>query len=246
VYKIERIRVLGVPVDIIDMSSALNYIDNRVKQNSTGNYILAINPEKVNVLQKNPFLKRTFDNASLLLPDGIGIVLATRMLYGKKIPRVPGADLMQNLCKEASFHGYRVYIYGSKEEVNKKAVDKLIDTYPGIKIVGRCNGYLDKNKMDELINEINNSLADILFISLGSPKQEIWIQEYLPRLKVKICQGIGGTLDTIAGDVKRAPVFFRKAGLEWFYRLLMEPKRFRRQLVLPVFAAKVLKEKLVK
>jgi N-acetylglucosaminyldiphosphoundecaprenol N-acetyl-beta-D-mannosaminyltransferase len=228
------------------MSTALEYVNSLIRQDSAGKYILAINPEKINVLQKDSFLKGMFENASLLLPDGIGVVLATRLLHGKKISRVPGADLMFAICKTASLHGYRVYIYGSKEEVNKKAVEKLTDVYPGIKIVGRCNGYLGKDKIHELIERINNSEADILFVALGSPSQERWIQEYLPQLKVKVCQGIGGTLDTITGDVKRAPLFFRKLGLEWFCRLITEPRRIRRQLVLPVFAVKVLKAKLMR
>ncbi len=97
--------------------------------------------------------------------------------------------------------------------------------------------------MYELINDINKSEADILFIALGSPKQEEWIQKYLPRVNAKICQGIGGTLDTITGNVQRAPVFMQKLGLEWLYRLFKEPKRIRRQIVLPLFALKVLKEK---
>jgi N-acetylglucosaminyldiphosphoundecaprenol N-acetyl-beta-D-mannosaminyltransferase len=98
--------------------------------------------------------------------------------------------------------------------------------------------------MKESIDSINRSGADILFIALGSPKQEQWIGRYLPGLNVKVCQGIGGTLDTIAGTVKRAPLIFQRVGLEWFYRLITEPKRLRRQLMLPVFAFNVVKEKL--
>jgi len=241
--KIERVRVLDIPVDAVTMSGAIEYIDALVQGTGTGNYVLAVNPEKVNVLKKDPFLKAMFEKAALLLPDGIGIVLAIRLLFGANIERVPGADLMQSLCRISPKNGYRIFIYGAKEEVNKSAVEKLIAMNPGIRIVGRCNGYVKEEDMQELITSINASGADILFVALGSPKQEQWIVRYLPELKVKVCQGIGGTLDTIAGTVKRAPLLFQKSGLEWFYRLISEPKRIRRQMVLPVFAFDVIKEK---
>lgn len=239
-----RVRVLGIPVDAITMADAVAYADALIRGAAKGNYILAVNPEKVNVLQKDSFLKGMFENAALLLPDGIGIVLAVRLLFRQKIERVTGVDLMENLCRAASEKRYSVFVYGAAEEVNKKAVEKLTEKCPGIKIAGRCNGYLRDKEMEGLINTINNSGTDILFIALGSPKQERWIQQYLPKLNVKVCQGVGGTLDTIAGNVKRAPVFFQRMGLEWFYRLLKEPKRIRRQMVLPVFALKVLGEKI--
>jgi N-acetylglucosaminyldiphosphoundecaprenol N-acetyl-beta-D-mannosaminyltransferase len=152
--------------------------------------------------------------------------------------------MVLDICKVAANKGYRIFIYGSKEAINKQAKEKLKLLYPGISIVGRCNGYIRKERMDKLINDINSSEADILFVGLGSPKQEKWIQEYLPKLNVKVCQGIGGTLDTITGDTKRAPWYFQKAGVEWFYRLIKDPKRFRRQAILPVFAIRVIKEKL--
>ncbi len=137
--------------------------------------------------------------------------------------------------------GYRVFIYGAKEEVNKKAVERLKEMFPGINIVGRSNGYVSEADMQNLIKQINESKAQVLFVALGSPKQEKWIAEYLPKLNVNICQGIGGTLDTIAGTVKRAPLFFRKTGTEWIYRLIKQPKRIKRHVVIWVFIFKIIK-----
>lgn len=242
---IERVRILNCHVDAVTMRQALEEIDVIVADNIQGCYILAVNPEKIDATRRNPLLKEMFKKAALLIPDGIGVVLAVRCLYGKKISRVPGADLMQNLCEMAARKGYRIFIYGAKEDVNKKAVKILNSKYPGINIVGRCNGYVDESRMHALVEEVNSLKTDILFIALGSPKQEKWIQRYLPLLNVKVCQGVGGTLDTIAGNVKRAPVFFQRMGLEWFYRLISEPKRIRRQIMLPVFAFNVLKEKIM-
>ena len=240
----KRVRVLDIPVDAIDMNTAIKYVDNLIKNNKKRCYILAVNPEKIIALQKDPSLKYMFEDATLLIPDGIGVVLALRLLHGIRISRVPGADLMENICRESAKKGYKIFIYGAKEEVNKVATESIKKKYKGLQIVGRCNGYIPENRMSELIKKINNSGADILFIALGSPKQEKWIQRYLSELDVKICQGIGGTLDTIAGTTKRAPKSFQRMGLEWFYRLIREPKRIRRQIVLPVFASKVIKEKI--
>lgn len=241
---IERVRVLDVPVDVVDMADALAYVEGLIQGPSVGNYVLAVNPEKVYVLKKDAFLKDMFEKAALLLPDGIGVVMAVRLLFGKKIERVPGADLMLNICNMSSAKGYKAFIYGSKEEVNLKAVEKLRKQYPGIQIVGRSSGYVKDEDMEGLLKAINHSGADILFIALGSPKQEKWIQTYLQSLDIKVCQGIGGTLDTITGNVKRAPLFFQKMGLEWFYRLVKEPERLGRQMVLPIFVLQVLKERI--
>lgn len=241
---IKRVRILGVPVDHVDMRRALDFVDSAIKNNELRQYILGINPEKVITLQRNNFLRNMFEKAGLLIPDGIGVVLAMRWLYRLPARRVPGSELVPNICREAVKEGYKIFFYGSKEEVNKAAVEKLRNIYPGIQIVGRSSGYVKENQMPSLVGEINGSGADILFVGLGSPKQEQWIQAYLPKLNVKVCQGIGGTLDTITGNVKRAPIFFRWIGLEWLYRLIKEPKRIRRQIVLPIFALKLLKEKL--
>lgn len=243
---IKRLRVLNVPVDVIDMKGAVKYIDNLIQDNKKRGYILAVNPEKVIILQKDLSLKQMFENATLLIPDGIGVILALRLLYRIKISRVPGADLMENICKESAKKEYKIFIYGAEEKVNRIAAEKLQRKYPGLKIVGRSNGYIPESQTNSLIKKINDSKADILFVALGSPKQEKWIQKYLPKINVKICQGIGGTLDTIAGTKKRAPKFFQKIGLEWFYRLIKEPRRIYRQVSLVVFIFKVIKEKIFK
>jgi N-acetylglucosaminyldiphosphoundecaprenol N-acetyl-beta-D-mannosaminyltransferase len=180
----------------------------------------------------------------MLVPDGIGIVLAARILYGTRMKRVPGCELMQNICAMSAAKGYKIFIYGARDEVNKQAVEELRKQYPGIRIVGQCNGYLPSEKMDDLVTQINDSGAQILFLALGSPNQERWIAEYGNKLKhVRVCQGIGGTLDVITGAVKRAPDIYCRLGLEWFYRLIEDPTRIKRQKVLPMFAVLVAIEK---
>ena len=243
--EVTRYEVLGCPVDGVDMRQALDYVAEAVKTRTEPGFILAVNPEKVFVLRNDAFLREFFDRAALLIPDGIGMVKGLKILHNIKVSRVPGADLMQNICAEAPERGYRIFIYGASEEVSAKSCEILRQRHPGIKIVGRANGFVRPEDMDNLVESINESRADILFIAMGSPRQEKWMSEYAGMLTtVKICQGIGGTLDTIAGTVKRAPKFWQKLGLEWFYRLLCQPSRFKRQVRCFKFAAEVYRKKI--
>jgi N-acetylglucosaminyldiphosphoundecaprenol N-acetyl-beta-D-mannosaminyltransferase len=139
---------------------------------------------------------------------------------------------MQAICAIAPERGYRIFVYGASEEVSADAVQKLRVRYPGINIVGRANGYVKEVDMPALVQRINALRPDILFVALGSPRQEEWLHRWLPELKVKVCQGIGGTLDTIVGRVKRAPAAWQRLGLEWLYRLVRQPSRIVRQAVL--------------
>ena len=243
--EITRYEVLGCPVDAVDMRKALDHVAEAVKTRTSAGCVLAVNPEKVYILRKDEFLRDFFRRASLLLPDGIGMVKGLKILYKVKVSRCPGADLMQNICAEAPERNYRIFIYGASEEVNRKSCEILQQRYPGINIAGRANGFVKPEEMDALVQKINDSEADILFIALGSPQQEKWMSLYAGKLTtVKICQGIGGTLDTIAGKVKRAPKFWQDLGLEWFYRLLRQPRRFKRQLHCFKFGFEVYKTKI--
>lgn len=240
--EIKKYRVLDTPVHGVSMDQAVDFIDEYIATpDSPVGYVLAVNPEKVFVLRKDAFLKDFFEKGTLLVCDGIGMVKALRFLYGVKVARVPGADLMQQLCGRAAERGYKIFIYGASEDVNARACDELRKRYPGIQIVGRDNGFVSKGDMAQLVEKINASQAQILFVAMGSPRQERWIADWSGQLKtVIICQGIGGTLDTIVGTVKRAPLFWQKWGLEWLYRLLKQPSRAGRQINLLIFVWEVL------
>lgn len=227
------------------MQEALDRVVDFVDQGDRPHTIFATNPEKNFSVPADPFLYDCFKNADLLLPDGIGMVLGAKILHGAKLSRVPGCEFMQEVCALSAKRGYKVFLYGAKEEVSRQAVEVLEKRLPDLQIVGRCNGYWPEEIMDELVGRINESGAEILFLALGSPKQERWFAQYQSGLQnIRVCQGIGGTLDVITGNVKRAPAVFCKLGLEWFYRLLAEPRRWRRQLVLPVFAWQIFVEKI--
>jgi len=240
-----RLKILDIWVDPVDMNLALKRVVEFVEQGARPHSVFAVNPEKNFSVPKDLDLYKHFRNADLLIPDGIGIVVAARILHGTRLSRVPGVELMGNICNLAARKGYKVFLYGAKEEVSRIAAEKLSERYPALTIAGRASGYVREEEMPALVESINNSGAEILFLALGSPKQEKWFATYGPSLTtVRVCQGIGGTLDTIAGNVKRAPEIWCRWNLEWLYRLLSDPRRLKRQKDLPVFASKVLLAKI--
>lgn len=242
---VDRIKILDIGVDAVSKETAIDRVQYFLENGQRAHSIFASNPEKNFSLPKDPPLHSIFMNADLLLPDGIGIVWAARVLYGIYLQRLPGSDFIFDICELAVRERYGVFIYGAREEINKSAVDKIKKKYPELNIVGRTNGYVSDSEMADLVDRINTSQAQILFLALGSPRQEKWFATYSPLLKhVKVCQSVGGTLDTIAGTVRRAPEFWQNLRLEWFYRLATQPSRIARQKVLPVFVLKVLIAKL--
>lgn len=240
----KRIEILGVPTDCVDMAQAIEKVEAMIA-GSKPETIVAVNPEKVIKAQSDSRLLGQLRRAGLLIPDGIGVVAAARLLRLGRMGRVPGSELMPAICERAAMRGYRIFLFGASPEVNQKTVEVLRRRCPGLQIVGYQHGYLDEKEMPGLIDRINSSGAEILFVALGSPKQELWIDRYLPQLRVKVCQGVGGTFDVLSGQVKRAPASFRKMHLEWFYRLVTQPKRLVRQTALPKFAYLVLRKKVI-
>jgi len=236
----KRVEVLGMPVDCVNIAEAVDAVDIMVAGDHP-NTIIAINPEKVIKAMQDTQLFGWLNNAGLVIPDGIGVVVAARLLNKVKIERVPGSELMPAICERSVEKGYKLFLYGASPETIEQAVNKLNKKYPGIQIVGFQHGYLPEEKMPDLIERINQSEANILFVALGSPKQELWMDCYLGQLdNIRVCQGVGGTFDVIAGTVKRAPPLFLKLNCEWLYRLLSQPKRLFRQTALPIFAYNLL------
>jgi N-acetylglucosaminyldiphosphoundecaprenol N-acetyl-beta-D-mannosaminyltransferase len=238
---INRLNILDIWVDPVDRFEAINRVEGFLRNGKRPHTVFAVNPEKNFSVPKDPTLYETFKNADLLLPDGVGIVWAARILFGNRLKRVPGSDFIFDICRLAAKNRCGIFIYGAGEKTNKIAADKLEKKIPGLIIAGRSHGYTHQSEMAQLLDCINKSQAKILFLALGSPKQENWFAKYHHGLKyVRVCQCIGGTLDTIAGNVKRAPKLWQNSSLEWLYRLISQPHRIRRQKVLPIFIFSVL------
>ena len=236
----KRLKILDIWVDPVDHEEALERVRGFLAGKKPS-CIFAVNPEKNFSVPKDPVLHDVFKHADLLIPDGIGIILAARLLYGETLSRVTGVEFMKEICRLAERESKSIFLYGADEVVNQQAAIRLQREFPRLHIAGRSDGYVPESQMPDLVKRINDSGAVILFLALGSPRQEKWFASYAPDLKhVRVCQGIGGTLDTIAGTVKRAPALWQNFYLEWFYRLLSDPKRIARQKVLPIFVFNVL------
>ncbi|RKD22078.1 N-acetylmannosaminyltransferase [Ammoniphilus oxalaticus] len=234
----KRVTILGVSFSKLNMEETLNKLTNVVASDSNKPYhVITANPEIVVGADQDPDLKQITDQADLITPDGIGIVIASRWQGDPVAERVAGYDLLLNLLERGNELGWSFFFLGTSEEANQEATAIIHERYPNLIIAGRHHGFF-KDKEAELIEQINEARPDVLVVALGAPRQEQWIFKQKENLHTKIAIGVGGSLDVIAGKVKRAPIFWQKLNLEWFYRLVMQPTRWKRQLALPKFAIK--------
>jgi N-acetylglucosaminyldiphosphoundecaprenol N-acetyl-beta-D-mannosaminyltransferase len=233
------ISILGAPVSIFNSyDDAVQLIRQRISSRRP-TFCVAINPEKVFRAKREPRLSRVLNSAQVQICDGVGISLASMLLYRRLLPRCTGIDLFLRLIRVSAEEGWKVFLLGASPQSNAAACRFFVKTYPSLKIVGSQDGYFKDSST--IVERINESGADLLFVAMGTPRQEFWISEHMPRLRVPFCMGVGGSLDIVAGSAKRAPALFRKTGMEWFFRLLAEPDRLRRQMALPLFTMEILR-----
>lgn len=231
-----KVEILGIKIDNVDMDEAAGILSGFLHGN-TYSKVFTPNSEILLEAVRDREFEGILNSGQLVVPDGIGVVVASKF-YGTPLKeRVAGMDLMMRLMNIADSQGRSIYLLGGREGVAEEAAIKLTEEYGGLKIAGTRNGYFDSDEEESIINQINSSNADILLAALGAPKQERFICKHSDRLKVKIAMGVGGSLDVLAGKVKRAPVFYQKAGLEWLYRLIKEPRRIVRVMGIPKFIA---------
>lgn len=231
-----KVNILGVPFSKLTMAETVSLIGETVEQSRDKLFhVITANPEFVMGTLDDPELKKISEDTELITPDGIGIVMAAKWNGEPVAERVAGYDLLLRLLEEGDHQRWSFYFLGSSEEVSRLATDKILERYPNVRIAGRHNGFF-KEKEAEIIAQINDAKPDFLIVALGAPRQEKWIYENKHRLHTKVAVGVGGSLDVIAGKVKRAPAIWQKLNLEWFYRLLIQPSRWKRQLALPKFA----------
>jgi len=178
--------------------------------------------------------------ADLCLVDGVGCAWAVRRWTGRKPERLPGIDLAGELCRLCAREGQSVYLLGGRPGVAERAAGKLREQYPGLRIAGTRDGFWQAEAEADVVGAVNDARTDLLLVGLGQPRQERFLDRYRDRLTARVAVGVGGSLDVIAGDVRRAPVWMQHAGVEWFFRLLRQPWRIGRILRLPRFAWRVL------
>ncbi|MCX7921000.1 MAG: WecB/TagA/CpsF family glycosyltransferase [Clostridia bacterium] len=239
----KTVDIIGIPIDSVTMNEAVEKVRGFLSEDRV-HTIYTPNAEIMMDAYRNSDFKGILTSADLLVPDGAGVVLASKIL-GVKLPeKVAGIDLTRNTFSINENRKIKYYFFGGQPGVAETAAQNLIKVYPHIEIVGCSDGYFDKDKEKEIIQRINSSGADMLLVALGGQKQEKWIHTHKKELKVKVCIGVGGSLDVFAGKATLAPEFFRKNGLEWLYRLYKEPWRFKRMLKLPEFILLIIAVKL--
>ncbi len=237
-----KIDILGVPFDNLTRKQALERVLEFL--NEDRNHLLVTpNPEIVMAAQSDNCLMDILQKAELVIPDGIGIILASRIMKRNIRERVEGCDLILSLFNIIKDTNKTVYLLGGKPGVAEKAKMNMERRYKNLKIVGIHDGYFNKIQEEEIIREVQDLKPDILLVGLGYPRQEKWINSNKDRLPVKISAGVGGSIDIMAGTVKRAPKALRAVGLEWFYRLLDQPRRITRMKQLPLFLIQSIKKR---
>ena len=220
----KTVNLLNFPIDTFSTEDGFKYAKTLL-DGSKSSHIVTINPEIIESAKKNSHLERILKEAELVVADGIGIKIGS-LIKGQKVDRIAGIDFAKRLVEEAAKSGIPTALVGAKQEVLEKATETLLKNNSGLNLVYTHNGYFENNS--EIINELKEKSPKLLLVAMGAPKQEEFIYEAKNVLPSTLMIGIGGSFDVWAGNVKRAPKFWQKLGLEWLYRTIRQPERFKR------------------
>lgn len=216
------VRLFGLPI----VRSTLEAISDELLAGSDRQRRVAfVNAHCVNTMRRDAVYRDALETADLLLPDGSGLAIAGRALAGAKLTNLNGTDLFPVLCAKAAAAGQSVYLLGAKPGVAAAAADAAVCRFPALRIAGVRDGYFDRNDEQAVIDDINDSGADILLVAMGVPMQEVWLSRNQARLKPRLLLGVGGLFDFVSGRIPRAPRWLRRVGCEWIWRLAQEPRR---------------------
>jgi len=239
---VKRVHILGFPADTVTYDKAIDLVAEHI-QSREPYWILAVNPEKIIKARSQKDLFDLLSKADLFIPDGVGVLLAGK-LKGEMFPqRVTGADLFDRLMIEAAKHSWKVFLLGAAPGVAGVVAEKYRQRFSTLQIVGVHDGYFRAGEEPQVCAAIQTAEPDLVFVAMGSPRQEELIYYRLKKLGIPVCMGVGGSFDVVAGKVNRAPKWMQKVGLEWSYRLLREPRRILRMAALPKFLWQVLRER---
>lgn len=238
-----KVDILGVKFDNYTMNQAMNQVVQQLKKEKSAYKIYTPNPEIVMMANEHMDFMHILNRGDLVIPDGIGVVIGAKIMK-KDIPeRVAGYDLVQNILAEIADNKMTAYFLGSAKGIAEEAAHHMEKAYPGLKVMGTHDGYFDDQEEKHIIASIQSLQPDVLLVGLGAYRQEKWIDDHVEKLGVKVAIGVGGSLDGMAGHVKRAPVIFQKLYMEWLYRLIKQPSRARRMLKLPLFLIHVIRHR---
>lgn len=234
-------RILGSRVDAVSFAQAETQILGYVAARRFA-HVVTFGSEMAMLAARDPSYAAVINAADLVVPDTIGVVYAARLLGTQLHGRVAGVELADKLCARCALSGISVFLLGAAPGVADEAARAWGLRFPGLRIAGTQHGYFPETADADVVAAIRASGAQLVLVALGFPKQEFWIRTHAAALGPVVCMGVGGTFDVIAGRVARAPRLMRGLGLEWFYRLVREPQRLGRQMVLPQFAVSVISQ----
>ena len=231
---------MGVTFDNLTLEQAVGR-GEKMSRGPGFTYVVTPNPEIVNQARTSREYREILNRAGLVLPDGIGVIYASRILKRPLRERVPGIEFAAGLMERLAANGGRLFLLGAKPGVAEQAAERLRKAYPGLIVCGTNDGYFQDD--GPVVEKIRQSAADVVFVCLGAPKQERWMAEHGPATGAHLMAGLGGALDVFAGVARRAPEAWQKLGLEWCYRLIREPSRAGRMAKLPLFLVDAIREK---
>ena len=236
------VSIFGIPFSRLGFQATVQQLVDAV-ESRTATHVVTGNPIMVmHALEHSDFMSMML-GAELVVPDGAGVVWASGYLKQPVAEKVAGIELMEELIRIGSTRGWRVFLLGTAPDTVQTAADNLQQRYPGMVLAGVHDGFFGPDQDDQVVELIRSAAPDLLFVGRSQATQDPWIDRFKSRLGIPVMMGVGGSLDVMAGKLKRAPKLFIKLRLEWLYRLLLEPTRYRRMLALPRFVWKMLRDK---
>ena len=235
-----RTEIMGVTFDNVTMEEAVR-AGSKLAEGPGFSYVVTPNPEIVSAARADESYRKVLNSAALVLPDGIGVIKAAKILGRPMKERVPGIDFASGLLAQLEKKNGRLFLLGAKPGVAEQAAENLKARYPGLIICGTNDGYFKEDA--PVVEKVRAAEPDVAFVCLGFPRQERWMAHFGPETGVHLMIGLGGAMDVFAGNVKRAPMIWQKLGIEWAYRLLREPSRIGRMAKLPLFLVDAKKER---
>ena len=227
----KRYPILNTYVNALSMDESVEAVEKIIKRGIPTQHVV-VNALKVNLMKDDKQLRKIVNLCPLINADGASIVWAAKKLGVPLKERVTGIDLFENLIKLANDKGYKIYLFGAKEEVVVKLKNMFEEQYPNLQIVGYRNGYFTEADEPEIVKDMAGSGADMMFVAFSSPKKEYWVNKYLKQLNIPFVMGVGGSFDVITGVTNRAPMWMQNHGLEWFYRFIQEPRRLWKRYII--------------
>ena len=237
----ERVKILGVEIDNITSEEAGEITKQLIEtSNKSCSLVVAPNVEFIMAAQKDEEFFNILKTSKLATPDSVGVIIGGKLQKKPFKERIPGQTYLRKVFEVGEKEGWTFYLLGGSGDIPRRAKEHLESIYPKAKIVGYHEGYFKEDSEEKVIEEINNLQPNVLFVAVGARIQEKWIYKNRNKLKVDIAAGQGGTFDYEAGNIKRAPVWMQKCGIEWLWRLIREPKRIKRMAVLPLYLLTIL------